>query len=87
MLVLGKNNDQILTERNRWLRQFQQQHLFPNQDIEDAINEPLDAQRHAQRCCTAEQRCCPPGIIKPARRECHGQGLHGRNGIAFAVQP
>jgi len=47
VLVLGKNNDQILTERNRWLRQFQQQHLFPNQDIEDAINEPLDAQRHA----------------------------------------
>ena len=47
VLVLGKNNDRILTERNRWLRQFQQQHLFPNQDIEDAINEPLDAQRHA----------------------------------------
>ena len=47
VLVLGKNNDQILTERNRWLRQFRQQHLFPNQDIEDAINEPLEAQRHA----------------------------------------
>ncbi|GAB3855866.1 penicillin-binding protein 1C [Hymenobacter terrigena] len=47
VLVLGKNNDWILTERNRWLRQFQQQHLFPNQDIEDAINEPLAAQRHA----------------------------------------
>ncbi|GAB2862443.1 penicillin-binding protein 1C [Hymenobacter ruber] len=47
VLVLGKNNDRILAERNRWLRQFQQQHLFPNQDIEDAINEPLDVQRHA----------------------------------------
>ena len=47
VLVLGKNNDRILVERNRWLRQFQQQHLFPNQDIEDAINEPLDVQRHA----------------------------------------
>ena len=47
ILVLGKNNALILAERNRWLRQFQQQHLFPNQDIEDAINEPLDAQRHA----------------------------------------
>ncbi|MBH8557504.1 penicillin-binding protein 1C [Hymenobacter sp. BT442] len=47
VLVLGKNNERILTERNRWLRQFQQQHLFPDQDIEDAINEPLDAQRHA----------------------------------------
>ena len=47
VLVLGKNNDRILAERNRWLRQFRQQHLFPNQDIEDAINEPLDVQRHA----------------------------------------
>ena len=47
VLVLGKNNDRILVERNRWLRQFQQQHLFPNQDIEDALHEPLDAQRHA----------------------------------------
>ncbi|MBO2009688.1 penicillin-binding protein 1C [Hymenobacter negativus] len=47
VLVLGKNNDRILAERNRWLRQFQQQHLFPDQDIEDAVNEPLDVQRHA----------------------------------------
>ncbi len=47
ILVLGKNNALILAERNRWLRQFQQQHLFPNQDIADALNEPLDAQRHA----------------------------------------
>ncbi|GAA3988410.1 penicillin-binding protein 1C [Hymenobacter antarcticus] len=47
ILVLGKNNDRIVAERNRWLRQFQQQHLFPNQDIADALNEPLDAQRHA----------------------------------------
>ncbi len=46
-LVLGKNNALILAERNRWLRRFQQQHLFPDQDIADAINEPLDAQRHA----------------------------------------
>ena len=47
VLVLGKNNDRILAERNRWLRQFRQQHLFPDQDIEDALNEPLDVQRHA----------------------------------------
>ena len=47
VLVLGKNNDRILAERNRWLRQFRRQHLFPNQDIEDALHEPLDAQRHA----------------------------------------
>ncbi|MBJ6108421.1 penicillin-binding protein 1C [Hymenobacter sp. BT523] len=47
VLVLGKNNALILAERNRWLRQFQQQHLFPDQDIADALAEPLDVQRHA----------------------------------------
>ena len=47
LLVLGKNNALILAERNRWLRQFQGQRLFPNQDIEDALNEPLEVQRHA----------------------------------------
>ncbi|WP_046245830.1 penicillin-binding protein 1C [Hymenobacter terrenus] len=46
VMVLGKNNAKILAERNRWLRQFQQQHLFPDQNIEDAVAEPLDAQRH-----------------------------------------
>ncbi len=46
-LVLGKNNARIVAERNRWLRQFQQQRLFPDQDIEDALHEPLDVQRHA----------------------------------------
>ena len=47
ILVLGKNNPKILAERNRWLRQFQAQHLFPAQDIVDALAEPLTAERHA----------------------------------------
>jgi penicillin-binding protein 1C len=46
-LVLGKNNDQILRERNRWLRYFEQQRLFPAPDIADALLEPLEARRHA----------------------------------------
>nr|GFC44768.1 hypothetical protein [Tanacetum cinerariifolium] len=46
-LVLGRNNDQILRERNRWLQYFGQQQLFPAQDIADALLEPLNAQRHA----------------------------------------
>ena len=46
-LRLGKNNPQILQERNRWLRYFGQEKLFPAQDIADALLEPLDAQRHA----------------------------------------
>ncbi len=47
VLVLGRNNPQILLKRNHWLRQMQAAHLFPNQDIEDALAEPLDARRHA----------------------------------------
>jgi len=47
ILVLGKNNAKILAERNRWLREFGRENLFPKQDIEDALAEPLDAQRHA----------------------------------------
>ncbi|WP_099092862.1 penicillin-binding protein 1C [Hymenobacter sedentarius] len=47
ILVLGKNNAAIRAERNRWLRRFQQQHLFPDQDIADALAEPLAVQRHA----------------------------------------
>jgi penicillin-binding protein 1C len=46
-LVLGRHNDRILQERNRWLRYFGTQKLFPKQDITDALLEPLDAQRHA----------------------------------------
>ena len=47
LLVLGKSNALILAERNRWLRQFRQQQLFAKQDVADALNEPLEAQRHA----------------------------------------
>ncbi|WP_240731472.1 penicillin-binding protein 1C [Hymenobacter radiodurans] len=46
-LVLGKHNAAILAERNRWLRRFGGQNLFPKQDIADALLEPLDVQRHA----------------------------------------
>jgi len=45
-LVLGRHNAQILQERNRWLQYFGQKHLFPQQDIADALLEPLNAQRH-----------------------------------------
>ena len=45
-LVLGRDNAQIMRERNRWLRYFGRQKLFPAQDIADALLEPLDARRH-----------------------------------------
>jgi len=46
-LVLGKNNGAVLQERNRWLRRFGELGLFSAKDIEDALLEPLDVQRHA----------------------------------------
>lgn len=45
-LILGKDNDYIIKERNKWLKRFKAAELFPDQDIEDALNEPLDAYRH-----------------------------------------
>ncbi len=44
-LVIGKNNDRIITERNRWLRRFAAQNIFTSAEIQDALNEPLTAVR------------------------------------------
>ena len=44
-LVMGKHNDAIVKERNRWLVRFQQQKVFEDQIIEDALREPLTASR------------------------------------------
>jgi penicillin-binding protein 1C len=44
-LVIGKNNDQIVKERNRWLKKFSAEHDFPEQQIKDALEEPLTATR------------------------------------------
>ncbi|UOR04064.1 penicillin-binding protein 1C [Hymenobacter aerilatus] len=46
-LVLGRDNVRIMQERNRWLRRFGREGLFPQKDIADALLEPLDAHRHA----------------------------------------
>ena len=45
-LRLGVNNDYILKERNRWLNEFKESQVFHNQDIDDALSEPLNVQRH-----------------------------------------
>ncbi len=45
-LRLGINNDFILKERNRWLEEFKTDKVFHNQDIEDALGEPLNVKRH-----------------------------------------
>ena len=45
-LVMGKDNARIVKERNKWLNRFAAAHLFPDNIINDALNEPLTAYRH-----------------------------------------
>ena len=40
-LVIGKNNDLIIKERNRWLEKFRDDEVFTGKEIEDAIREPF----------------------------------------------
>ena len=44
-LVIGKNNDKIVIERNKWLRKFAAENVFTAHEIEDALREPLTASR------------------------------------------
>lgn len=45
-LVIGKDNDRIVTQRNKWLLRFKDAKLFPAELIADAMQEPLTAYRH-----------------------------------------
>ena len=44
-LVVGKNNDLIVQERNKWLKKFAEEKVFTHKEIEDALAEPLTAVR------------------------------------------
>lgn len=44
-LVIGKNNDLIIQERNKWLNRFGERSLFGEEAIQDALDEPLLAER------------------------------------------
>ncbi len=44
-LVIGKNNDLIVQERNKWLKKFAEEKVFTHKEIEDALAEPLTASR------------------------------------------
>ena len=44
-LVIGKNNSEIVRERNRWLNTFREQGIFTEKEISDALQEPLTAKR------------------------------------------
>jgi penicillin-binding protein 1C len=44
-LVMGKHNDLIVAERNKWLRRWAREKIFTPKEIEDALAEPLTAKR------------------------------------------
>jgi penicillin-binding protein 1C len=44
-LVMGKNNELIVRERNKWLNRFERDGVFTKKEIADALNEPLTATR------------------------------------------
>jgi penicillin-binding protein 1C len=44
---MGRNNDRIVEERNKWLRRWAQEKVFTAHEIEDALAEPLTATRGA----------------------------------------
>ncbi|WP_276500442.1 penicillin-binding protein 1C [Terrimonas pollutisoli] len=44
-LVIGKNNDHVVAERNKWLQKFANEKVFTKKEIEDALAEPLTATR------------------------------------------
>jgi penicillin-binding protein 1C len=46
-LVVGKHNTLIVQQRNKWLERFAREKVFTPQEIQDALNEPLQAQRGA----------------------------------------
>jgi penicillin-binding protein 1C len=45
-LVIGRNNDLIIKERNKWLHRFAVSDVFTQKEIEDALAEPLQATRN-----------------------------------------
>src|ERR1700742_5125212 len=46
-LVMGRNNDRIVEERNKWLHRWAREKVFTEREIEDALSEPLTATRGA----------------------------------------
>jgi penicillin-binding protein 1C len=43
---MGRNNDKIIAERNKWLQRFADGKLFTAAEISDALDEPLTARRN-----------------------------------------
>ncbi|MBL0234875.1 MAG: penicillin-binding protein 1C [Chitinophagaceae bacterium] len=46
-LIIGRNNELIVKERNKWLHRFAERKVFSEKEIEDALAEPLKASRES----------------------------------------
>lgn len=44
-LVMGRHNEEIVQQRNKWLQRFANEKIFTQKEIEDALAEPLTAKR------------------------------------------
>ncbi len=44
-LRLGRHNELLVQERNKWLRRFREDGLFSAKEVNDALSEPLEATR------------------------------------------
>lgn len=44
-LLIGRNNDYIVQQRNKWLHRFASENVFSAKEIDDALAEPLTARR------------------------------------------
>ncbi|MGB0840444.1 MAG: penicillin-binding protein 1C, partial [Chitinophagales bacterium] len=64
-LRLGHNNETIRKVRNKWLNRFKSAQLFPQDIIEDALQEPLEVKR------LAAPRIAPHFSLKMKQRHPH----------------
>ena len=76
-LVMGRHNDLIVAERNKWLKRWAAAGVFTPREIEDALAEPLTAKR------AAVPGLVPQLALKLRKREAGvtGGGVIGR-GVA-----
>lgn len=74
-LVIGRHNDRIIGERNRWLRRFAAEKIFSAKEIEDALAEPLDATRNT----------VPHHIPHLSYKLKKQAGVHGGNAIGTTI--
>ena len=46
-LRLDRSNEEILTKRNYWIKKFKSENIFAKNDLNDALDEPIEKSRYA----------------------------------------